>query len=338
MRPPLREDSPPVSILAEATGEEWQTDETLIRRLAAYAGHRHRAFAMAEYIRRVSGSQYHMSTAHHLMACGSFLEWRHYYAIGKSRLHRAVTCKKHHLCPMCASLRGLRLAAAYRDRVEASLREMPLLKLFMVTVTVKDGPDLQDRFDHLAHAWKVLRQRAHRGNAYTVWNLIQGAVWSYEVKRGAGSGLWHPHLHCLALVSGSFTTEELAEQWRSITCDSHIVDVRPVEVGDAGAFCEVFKYALKFQELPLADNFDAWRFLHGRRLVASSGCLFGVDPGESLMDPEEDDPRFYDLLFQFTGHSYRHVRTIPGGAGAGSTPHSPSGGLEAPPVDSNREP
>lgn len=328
----LGEASPPVEFLAGPTGEEWQSDLTLGRRLAAYANHRHRAFAMADYIAGHSRTTQGRKLAHTVRSCGSFLEWRHYYRLGKSALRRAVTCKKHTLCPMCASLRGLRFAAAYRDRVELALRENPSLRVAMLTVTVKDGEDLRERFEHLSHSWKVLRQRWHRGNAATVWDRIEGAVWSFEVKRGAGSGLWHPHIHCLALVSGEITTAELAARWKEITGDSHVVDSRYVHADDAGAFCEVFKYALKFSELPLSDNWHAFLHLFGLRLVASAGCLRGIDP-EDLMDPEESDPAFYDLLFQFSGQSYRHVATIPGGAGAGSTPHGPSGGPEAPTVD-----
>ena len=295
----LRENSPPAEFLAGPTGGEWQSDQTLKRRLDAYARHRSRADAMAEYIEGSAEGPYLAKLIGSLRTCGRSLEWRHYYSQGKSSLLRARTCKKHHLCPMCASLRGLRLAAAYRDRVELVMRGDSKLLLRMITVTVKDGPDLGERFNHLHDAWRILRKRDARGNAPTVWNQIVGAVWSYEAKRGANSGEWHPHIHALALCRGEVNPFDLSEQWRGITGDSFMVDVRPLTADQTGAFCEVFKYALKFGDLPLTDNFSAWQILQGRRLVASSGVLRGIDPGDSLMDPEEDDPRSYDLLFHF---------------------------------------
>jgi hypothetical protein len=113
---------------------------------------------------------------------------------------------------------------------------------------------------------------------------------------GANSGEWHPHLHGLWLCRAEVDQDALAQQWKSITGDSFIVDVRPV-TNDGGMFAEVFKYALKFADLPLADNFDAWRVLRARRLIASSGVLFGIK--EELQSGDEllSDARSYDILF-----------------------------------------
>src|SRR3546814_1097214 len=48
----------------------------------------------------------------------------------------------------------------------------------------------------------------------------------------------------------------LSEQWKKITGDSFIVDVTPFHDQDdvITGFLEVFKYAVKFSDLPLADN------------------------------------------------------------------------------------
>jgi hypothetical protein len=292
--------SPPAEILAGPTGGEWQTDAALRKRLEAYAQHRVRADAMAEYIRpMVWEKSPEMSAFAAMRECGRSLEWRHYYAAGRSSLLKARTCKKHHLCPMCASLRGLRLAAAYRDRVELVMRGHSTLELQLVTLTVKDGADLVERFSHLHESLRILRKRSGRGNAPTEWDKIVGAVWSFEVKRGLNSGLWHPHVHALAVVKSPIEQAMLSDQWHSITGDSMIVDVRPVNPDQHGAFVECFKYALKFSEMTIPDNFDAWVALRGRRLIASSGVLRGIDHNLDLMDPVEDDPRYYDILFHF---------------------------------------
>lgn len=320
-----RRSSPPAEFLAGPTGGEWQTDAALRKRLEAYARHRVRADAMAEYIRpMVWEKSPEMSAFAAMRECGRSLEWRHYYAAGRSALLKARTCKKHHLCPMCASLRGLRLAAAYRDRVELVLRGHSTLGLQLVTLTVKDGPDLEERYTHLHDGLRILRKRSARGNCATEWSKIVGAVWSYEVKRGSGSGEWHPHVHALAVVQAPIDQAKLSDQWHAITGDSMVVDVRNVDPDQHGAFVECFKYALKFSEMTIPDNFDAWVALRGRRLIASSGVLRGIDHNLDLMDPQEDDPRFYDLLFHFvrsgidaetgevfSGGQYRFVRCTP---------------------------
>lgn len=299
-----RRSSPPVAFLAGPTGEEWRTDTGFWKRLESYARHRVRANAMAEYIKphaQVDGPE---RTAHRaLLQCGNLQLWRHYYAAGRTSLFKSNLCHKHLLCPLCASLRGLRLASAYHQRVEFLLRGDAALQLQLVTFTVKDGPDLLERFEHLHNSLRILRKRAGRGNAASEWSKVLGAVWSFEVKKGSNSGLWHPHVHALCVVRDPVNKWTLIDQWREITLDSRNVDVADVfakrEGGIPSSFLECFKYALKFSDMTLPDNFDSWRTLRGRHLIANSGILRGIDLDPSLMDPLLDDPKFYDLAFQF---------------------------------------
>ena len=85
------------------------------------------------------------------------------------------------------------------ERWEAIRLQRPTLRPFLVTLTVKDGPDLAERFAHLHKAQRELWKRKHRIYESSL-DGVDGAVWSYEIKRGQGSGLWHPHLHMIALA------------------------------------------------------------------------------------------------------------------------------------------
>jgi hypothetical protein len=112
---------------------------------------------------------------------------------------------------------------------------------------------------------------------------------------------------------------ELRREWRGITADSQQVHVRAFdyvlkglaanEAAIASDLVEVFKYALKFSEMSLADCWNAAQLLHGRRLVGSAGALYGVPEPEDLLDDQvqEDEP-FVQLL-------YRHVAGGWGGGG-----------------------
>ena len=114
---------------------------------------------------------------------------------------------------------------------------------------------------------------------------MAGAVWSYEGKRGNGSGLWHPHLHMVVLSEHSPDKFSLSAEWENITGDSKIVDVRPISQDDpASGFIEVFKYAVKFSDQPETDTVSAYQVLKGRRLLDCSGCFRGVVIPESLLD------------------------------------------------------
>ena len=247
--------------------------EELPRRVNRYGKAKKKALDVAEYMARETG---HQAMARKVSECGEYLAFRHYFTINEVRLHGAMLCRKHLLCPLCAIRRGAKALKAYLDRWEVIRAEKPALRPFLVTLTVKDGPDLEERFKHLHKAqhelWK--RKQRKRGSAL---DGVAGAVWSYEVKRGSGSGEWHPHLHMIALAEVAPDVDELAREWKSITGDSHVVDVRPISQEDpASGFIEVFKYAVKFSDQDEADTVHAWEVLRGKRLLASAGSFRGV--------------------------------------------------------------
>jgi hypothetical protein len=96
--------------------------------------------------------------------------------------------------------------------------------------------------------------------------------------------------------------EKLSQEWKDWTGDSFVVDVRPFHDQNdlVSGFLEVFKYAVKFSELPLADNWHAFRILSKHRLVDSFGLLRGVEIPDSLLDePILDDLPYIELLYQY---------------------------------------
>jgi hypothetical protein len=129
-----------------------------------------------------------------------------------------------------------------------------------------------------------------------------GGVHSIEAKRGANSGQWHPHAHMIWLCHEAPSQALLAREWEAWTGDSFIVDVRPMDgAALVGAVIEVLKYALKFSELPLDDNWQAFRTLSGKRLIDSFGLLRGVDVPDDLTDEPLDDLPFLELVYQWLG-------------------------------------
>ena len=277
--------------------------EELPRRVDRYGKAKRKALDVAEYMARETG---HQAMARKVSECGEYLAFRHYFTINEVRLHGAMLCRKHLLCPLCAIRRGAKALKAYLDRWEVIRAEKPALRPFLVTLTVKDGPDLRERFQHLHKSQRELWKRKQRGRG-SVFDCVQGAVWSYEVKRGQGSGLWHPHLHMIALSASAPDAEKLASEWHDITGDSFIVDVRPISQDDpASGFVEVFKYAVKFSDQEPADTVHAWETLAGKRLLGSAGCFRGVDIPEDLTDDPGDylGLPYVDLLFRYLRGGY----------------------------------
>ena len=278
-------------------------------RLTRYSKAHHRALDMSHYARWLGD----VKIANKLTRCGEYLVFRDYYTVGKVRLHAADFCKKHLLCPLCAIRRGAKMVQAYLAKLAIIKAENPALRAYLVTLTVKDGDDLAERFQHLQNGVKRLHKMRHRGlfgGDLGEASKAAGAVWSYEFKRGQNSGKWHPHVHAVWLCEEAPDAFLLSSQWKNITGDSHIVDVTPFHNQDdvINGFLEVFKYAVKFSDLPLADNWHGFEVLGGRRLIGSFGVFYGVEIPEDLTDVPLDDLPYFEQFYRFyTGSGYSFV-------------------------------
>lgn len=313
MREPIEQKENPDSVAAEIGVEGI---EALPGRVNRYGKAKKGALDVAEYMQGLAGEQF-QKVARRVTCCGDYLLFRHFFTVDKVKLHAAQFCKAHLLCPLCAIRRGAKALAAYLQRWEAIGLQRPTLRPFLVTLTVKDGPDLAERFKHLHKSQRELWMRKHRGRG-SVLDCVEGAVWSYEVKRGNGSGQWHPHLHMIALAEVEPDAERLSREWHEITGDSFIVDVRPISQEDpVSGFIEVFKYAVKFSDQEPADTVHAWATLKGKRLLASSGCFRGVDVPDDLLDDASDVAGlpFMDMLYRYsTRGGYSLAQVTPGTA------------------------
>ena len=240
--------------------------------------------------------------------CANYLRFNHYYTVDQVRLVQARTCQHFLLCPFCAARRAAKQLQKQLKKVEHVLQENPSLIPVMITLTVKNGPDLEERFKHLKKSFDTLKDRRRdylkKGWGRTEFRKVHGSMFSYEFTN-SGNG-WHPHVHMIALVTDYIDQAALSQEWESITGDSKIVDVRKIrpkkgqENPLVDGMAEVFKYALKFQDMSLEDNYQAFKILSGRRLLGSLGSLFDVDlEPDSTLDEAMAGLPFLELFYSF---------------------------------------
>lgn len=289
-------------ILAEDSKPGADGAAGLPAKLARYSKARRKALQMQSF----AAKEGHVKEAKKLADCANYLLFRHYYTVDKLRLHAASFCKKHLLCPMCAIRRGAKMLRAYLQRYEAVIAEHPHLRPYLVTVTVKNGPDLAERVSHLRGAMKRMSQarrdylKAPAKNRRVEFAASMGGFHSIEItNKGQG---WHPHAHMIWLAGSEPDQKALSAEWLDWTGDSFIVDVRPLHDPVEG-FLEVCKYALKFSDLTEADNWHAYEVMSGHRLIDSHGLMRGVQIPEDLLDEPLDDLPFVDLLYRYLGDS-----------------------------------
>ncbi len=284
-----------------------------------------RATDMTQYIGDLkSGQRPDLQKLHHdLRHCANYLVFHDYYTIEETRLVKARTCKKHLLCPFCAARRGARMLQKNLPKVEQVIAENPARKLVLVTLTVKNGPDLGERFAHLTRSLRKLNQRrrdALKGQEWTEWAKVAGAIRAIEVtNKGEG---WHPHAHLVCMLDDWIDRDALQDEWHRITGDSFMVDVRRIkarqtETGGLSivdGLAECFKYAVKFSDMELELTFEAFETLKGRRLIDAFGLLRGVELPEKLTDDPLEDLPYTELFYRYTPHKRSYELT-------GATPH-----------------
>ena len=303
-----QEKSPVSAVLADS--ETGLGFESLQSRLQRYGAGKKRALDMSKYIMENTKSKWDDrkrntetgKLATKIENCADFLIFKRYLTVDEVRLHAANFCKKHLLCPFCAMRRGAKYLQVYKQRLDVVLQESPKLRAFMVTLTVKDGENLLERFTHLRKALKKYqeqRRNAIKGQKQVEYAKALGGVLSIEIKRGKGSGLWHPHVHMIWLCNEPPLASQLSKEWLELTGDSYIVDVREF-YGESvvDGFLEVFKYALKFSDMELADNWEAFQTLKAKRLVDNFGLFRGIQVPDDLTDDDIDD-EYILLLYRF---------------------------------------
>lgn len=282
-----------VADLGGETREGFQTNQ-LAARLGRYGKARENALQFRDFL--LAEDEQKLADA--LGDCGNYATFRDYFTIGQTRLSKFCTCKKHLICPLCAIRRGAKALRVYLARVEALMASDALLRPYMVTLTVKNGPDLDERFRHLSGNLRGMHKRRKGKGGFGEVLKARSAVWSYEfTNKGKG---WHPHVHAVWLCHEAPDPFKLSEEWHALTGDSYIVDVSPINMVDpVGGFCEVFKYALKFSDLVDRDRLTAYRTLKGKRLHDSFGDLRGLDVEPSDQDELLEELPYIERLFYY---------------------------------------
>lgn len=249
-------------------------------------------------------------------SCGNYLVFNNYYTVDKVRLAKASFCKTHLLCPLCAIRRGSKQVQGYLAKFDDIMSKNALLEAYFLTLTVKNGFDFEERLTHLQNSVKSLlksrRNYSSNGRGHNEFCKIKGAVYSYEFSYSTKHG-WHPHIHMVVLVDKNNKIDfddrkpkesQLSKDWLNITGDSFIVDCRPLKGEPSEAFCEVFKYALKFSSMSTSNNILAYMHLKGRRLQGSFGLFRGVKIDNTLTDDLFDDLPYIELFYKYTSAGY----------------------------------
>lgn len=242
-----------------------------------------------------------------LSHCATWLHFNLEKATGKRSMHKTNRCKKDLLCPVCAIQRSKKHLAIHAPRFEVLRKEHPELIAALLTLTIKNGFDLNERIDHLFASLKKVKDKRRNkksgGRCVTEFSKIAGAVGSYELSYSEKHG-WHPHLHMIVFLEDYLDRQAFSREWLEITGDSMIVDVRLLDEKNLfGSLLEVFKYALKFHSLTPSQTYKCYRALKNRKKLFTLGLMRGIKTEE---DTPKAKPNFDALeVYRFKDGAYQ---------------------------------
>ena len=306
-------------------------DGVLAQRVAKYARAKRRSVQMLAYLeeelrRCPIGNGVHSSLKRQvglLRSCGTWLQFAYYFSWleegfkDEYRLIRANFCDQHLICNFCAVRRSIQKLRAYLQRYRYIMAQKPHLIPLLITFTVKNGPDLNERFAHLQRSFRVLQDNRRRylssprKQKFTQLAKVSGGVGTFENTYNPMTQEHHTHLHLIALCTAIPNHQPLVDEWQAITGDSFIVDIRPFQdpARPESAFKEVFKYVLKFSVMPLDVNYQAAQVLAGRRLLISFGDFWGVKVPEQLTD-DPLEMEHVDYYFEWLNDQYQLMEVV----------------------------
>ena len=282
------------------------------------SGRLHRSRKLAEFLRtEIAQSPESVKRASKLDSCGAWSSWVEFFTEGEFRLEAAQFCQQPLLCAFCAAGRALRQSLAAADRVAFLLSENSHLRPYLLTLTVRADGNLERQRRKLLDAWKRItqaRRDAAHGRSSSVWSEFEGGILACEAKRATGErgkGKWHFHAHAVVLGrdglvdpdtgifhrsgetewSSGYASGPMAQAWSDLLGYDANSDLRPLSSSGscdrrliADDLMEVFKYALKLNDLSFDDQWQAFQTLKGQRLVRRFGCLWGLKLPEQFAD------------------------------------------------------
>jgi hypothetical protein len=249
--------------------------------------------------------------------CGSWLEFRNYIKVDKTKLHKANFCKKDKLCPACAMRRASKQVKKVYEHFEAN----PGLKKkhwYYIVLPVKHNSQedfetvfnrTRDGLQSLRNAIKDNRRGKGRKSFFSQFN---GLFYSFEVTKTKNG--WNNHINLLCCADNeiqgirkkgkTFIHNDIMRDWKKYTDnESYVHSINKIDVSTdenlIKNLLEVFKYSLKFQDLSNADLLEVYEKTYKKRLIGAFGSLYGIKLDVELEGDDVLGDKFLEIIYRY---------------------------------------
>lgn len=259
--------------------------------------------------------------------CASMINIAKCRECGSESFDGAMYCKNK-LCPVCAKMRERKYLSILKRPLERFCLD-GLHKINFLTLTIKDTNNLKYGVDLLKNAWRYMTHQ-DAFSKYHFDKMFIGGLYSIEIKKGANSKLWHPHMHLLllkrhfskdfdrlkglwenALSHVSGTNEKLGSVFiegvynEKGKLSSNIND----SAGIQHAVIECVKYVTKFNfdDYSSSELLELCNVLKNNRLFSTFGCLRNL---EALCLDDDYQPEIQELICPECGYDEFDFETV----------------------------
>jgi hypothetical protein len=189
------------------------------------------------------------------------------------------TCE-FRLCPDCGRRRSRKLQNKYLPMMRAFLRHHHVTPVHLVlTQTHRKETRKQSAARIQSSFTKLTRRSFWKDN-------FKGGTWSLEFTKDK-NGLHHAHLHIVGFRRKFFDIELLRSEWLAVTCDSHVLNLKPIQDIAAG-LREVVKYVSKPLDIRRFGAEDLKEFL-GLKNMRMFGTFGEFRDFCKSFDPSDND-------------------------------------------------
>lgn len=239
------------------------------------------------------------------------------HSTGQFKIDNARFCMNYTLCPICAMKRSGQMYKPYFDRYKILKQKYPDAYTSLVTLTVKNGLDLQERFNHFKTCARKLHDHGRRARneerGYkSEFKKVIASFCNIEVTKELTD--WHVHGHFIVLHDRTFDYDSLRTEWKKITGDSHVLNVRQInELDDAmKEFKTVFGYVTKSSEsesLTPDQTIELYAVTRGQHFCDPYGEFRGIKLPKTLIDKDHDDSSFVTFLVKYSTE-YGYIQLV----------------------------
>jgi len=298
-----------------------------------YVESKNKTSSFVQYVK--SSNKYTQNITENLLneinGCGSWLEFRNYYEVDKTKLHNANFCKKDKLCPACAMRRASKQVKKVYDYFQSN-QSLKSKYWYYIVLPVKHNSteDFETVFNRARNGLKSLKMSIRdnkRGKGKkSFFSQFDGFFYSFEVTKTKNG--WNNHINLLCCsdkkITGiykkgnTYIHNDIVRDWSKYTDNqSYIHSINEIDVSNDDSLIknllEIFKYSLKFQDLSHDDLIEVYEKTYRKRLLGSTGCLYGLKLDVNLDGDDVLGNKFLEIIYRYnfkTKEYYEYSRQI----------------------------